>query len=146
MDLNDLLRVHRQVPMAQGSGATNLPQKCRRVAMTCYFEGHSMPATSAVLRRLRATCGDMGIEMSTTAMQGATVDEMLPSWMQEGEIEQDVAENDAIPIHGKKRDFSLPLAFVSAGCLHIINNMFADVDKELAVYSAWLPGFIALAY
>ena len=86
MDLNDLLRVHRQVPMAHGSGATNLPQKCRRVAMTFGFEAHSMPATFAVFGRLRATCTDMGTEMSITTMQGATLDEMLPSWMQEGAI------------------------------------------------------------
>ena len=63
-----------------------------------YFEAHSMPATSAILGRLRATCTDMGIEMSITTMQGATLDEMLPSWMQEGAIEHDAAQDDAIPI------------------------------------------------
>ena len=50
------------------------------------------------------------------------------------------------PLAAELADYMMPSAVVSAGVVHICNNLAEDMDESLSWYSEWLPGFKALAH
>jgi hypothetical protein len=145
--LRKLLKRHRQLPMAMGSGRTDLDTKCKLITLKFFFEANTPQATAAVMARVKAVCTDMGTEAGMADVTGITSAEYLPDWMQETQagLEDDVhprIEGDDGPPSNK----FLPFAVLSAGICHICDNMCKEVDAQLSWWEPWLEGFKPVCY
>lgn len=148
--LQQILKRHRQIPMAMGSGRTDLDVKCKLVAMKFYFEAHTIEATSRIMERVKALCTDMGTEQGLADVRGLQAKDFLPEWMQaqEQNLEEDAGLADSPPgiDQALRSDHFLPTAIVSAGICHVCDNMCKEVDAQLSWWETWLPGFKAVAF
>eukprot|EP00969_Alexandrium_andersonii_P305297 13495619-Alexandrium_andersonii.AAC.1 len=109
--LRALLKRHRQIPQALGSGSSNIDQKVRRLTMKFCCECQGIPDAVRIMKHVRGVCVDMGTEMAITEVRGPTVNDMLPDWMQDV-IEADVDAPDVVGLHNQ--EFVLPGAVLSA--------------------------------
>ena len=137
---------HRQVPMALGSGASSLEHKIKCMCRKLFSESQSFPSLTRILSCIRCICTDMGTEMGMPDYQGASLQDVLPSWMKEPELFSEdvpVAVQDASQ---RLDEFIFPEALLSPGILHICHNMTKEIDASLKLWTNWLPGFKALAH
>ena len=145
--LSECFRMHRHVPMGLGSGASSVEHKVRCMLQKIFMESPSMPAVRAVLSRMRCFCVDMATELSMADMCGLDVPDLLPAWMRLAAPFDD-DDQVVVQIDGGTglSQYTFPLTFLSAGTVHICNNLSKDIDKYLTHWDEFTPGFKCLAF
>ena len=145
------MHMHRQVPMGLGSGSSDVHQKVRCLVQKLLVESTSMSAARALLSRVRGFCVDMGTELSACDLAGHGVDapDYLPEWMRasapfEAEVDEQFGGHSSGSADLANHVF--PLALLSAGTLHICNNLAKDMDKCLPGWANFMEGFTCMAY
>ena len=125
--LTEGLTVHRMLPMALGSGASNLDHKSRVLARAFFAETQSLPLLQQTLSRVVSVTTDMGTELALADMAGPRLQEVLPSWLNEGGLEADVDGNGAPPNIAELdlgqeyfAEYFLPRAIAVPGLNHIV--------------------------
>ena len=61
-NLKKCINHHHQLPMALGSGQSNVHQQFRRISAMLYHQAYSLEGTQKVLCRVKGGCFDMGTE------------------------------------------------------------------------------------
>ena len=87
-------------------------------------------------------CTDMGTEMQMVDFQGVRLQEILPDWMCDRELQSE----DACPDTDTQDTFLFENALLCPGLLHICHNMTLEIDRSLAWWKEWLPPFKALSH
>ena len=142
--LKENIILHRQIPMAlgTGTGAANLDQKLLCMCKKFIAETHRPSLTRAIMHCIRAFCTDLGTESAfAEQVEGFNFGDVLPQWMQDEGLQPDDGD-----FPGANDDnYIFANALPSPGLLHIAHNMCADVHKALSGYPRWLPQFKAVA-
>ena len=137
--LSGMMRMHVQVPMALGSGASAVEHKLRALTVKFCMETPTGSACKSVLRRVRALCVDSGTEMHIPDANGVELRDLLPPWLHrayEGEVsDDDVGMADAII-----DSYVVPFALLSTGVCHIFNNAAKDMSQALPGWQDWVVG------
>ena len=146
--LKSCLRMHRQVPIGLGSGSGGIEHKVRAILQKFWVEALSAPALRSLCSRLRGVCVDMGTELSIADMCGQGPRELLPDWMQQAAPFDDDEMDHSWELPGGQclRQHVFPLTMLSAGSVHICNNLSKDMDSALPGWTAWMQGFSCMAY
>lgn len=146
--LPSLITRHRQIPVALGSGATSLEDKCRAIAHKFMAEAKDTQECRAIMRDIRCAIVDMGVEMGASEAQGGSAASYLPVWQRGSRLRADdgvdFVDKDC-PDDAVDGDFFMPNAFLSSGLDHISNNMQWDMDIRLRQWESWLRRFRAIA-
>ena len=139
--------MHRQIPMALGSGAgaANLDQKLVCMCKKFLAETHRQTLTREIMHCVVSFCTDLGTESGFAEQaEGFGLADVLPQWMGDADLEPD--EGAVLePEQEADNAFLFANALSSPGLLHICFNMCDDVHKNLTHYAEWLPKFKALA-
>lgn len=149
MFLETAIRMHRQIPMGQGSGDTSLEKKLLCLIRKIHVEAGNLNRTCKILESLRGVCTDFGTEAGIANVEGIKVADVLPAWMSDAATglvsEEDthrVLESEA---EDACADCLLPNALPLPGLLHIFHNMTLGIHSHMTQYNAWLPGFRSVA-
>ena len=136
--------VHSQIPVALGSGASGVEHTLRCMVHKCFVETSSASACRRFFRRTRGCCVDVGVEFSLSDANGVDAMDLMPAWTRAAVEDEEDDPEDMLGPNGEQ--FLMPLSILSAGLVHIVNNIQKDVDSNLPGWSAWLPGYKAIAY
>ena len=71
------MKLHRQIPMALGSGASSLDHKARCICRKMFVESQSIPGLKQQLARVRSMCTGMGTEQAIPEVEGASREGLL---------------------------------------------------------------------
>jgi hypothetical protein len=140
----DNMEVHSQIPVALGSGAAGVEHTLRCVVHKAFAESSSATSCRRFFRRVRACCVDMGVEFHLSDANGVDTKDLMPVWMRAAVEDEEEDHDEFSGFQG--REFLMPLSLLSAGVVHIVNNVQKDVDIHLPGWSTWLPGYRAIAY
>ena len=149
--LQEKVVIHRQIPMALGSGleGATLEQKLLCMCKKFLAETHRQQLAKEIMGSVRAICTDLGTESGFAEHQEATkFAELLPRWMADPGLELDGDElllQHVDNVDEAAQDSVFHNALPSPGLMHIIFNMCNDLHKKLSKYEEWLPGFKAIA-
>ena len=147
--LSSSLRMHRQVPLALGSGASDVDHKVRCIIQKVFLESTSIASAKALLVRLRACCVDMGTELSISDLGGKCLEasDYLPAWLRRALlVAQDQPEDGALLGSPDLANCVFPLTMLSAGTVHICNNLAKDLDQSLPGWKQFMEGFSCVAF
>ncbi len=136
--------VHSQIPVALGSGAAGVEHTLRCIVHKCFVETSSTSGCRRFFSRVRACCVDMGVEFHLSDANGIDATDLMPVWMRAAVEDEEVDPEDLLGPEVQK--FLMPLSILSAGVVHIVNNIQKDVDGNLPGWKTWLPGYKAIAY
>ena len=144
--LTSCMQIHRQIPMGLGSGSADVQHKVRCMVQKLFVESPSLPATKRLLCRLRGCCVDMGTELSMPDLSCLSITELIPPWMSEAAPFQEGEDDNMADGSGMISGFAFPLCMLSAGSVHICNNMAKDIDTQLPGFAQWKEGFVCLVH
>ena len=144
--LQEFMVRHRNIPMGLGSGATSVVHKARAVCRAIVAETQSVPGALSAMQRVRAFCTDMGTEMSLADLSGFSAADIFPSWMLEDRVELDIDGGAPAALADDLAAHVFPHSVVSAGVIHICNNLAWDADQLLPGWSDFLPGLKVIAH
>ena len=158
--LRDKVQLHRQVPCALGSGASNLDYKTRLLCHKCLMESKTPQHAVQLLNQVIGICVDMGVEAGLADVAGATVEQYMDSWYRapsaqselqsdaEGDLPQppktdaqDLADN----FLAANNQFLMPKALISPGMLHIMDTISSNMSSSFPSFEAWLVQLKAIA-
>jgi hypothetical protein len=144
------LCMHNQFPMALGSGAGSMENKLRSLAARTFAESSTLAQAAQVFQRVRGMCVDMGTEICILDAVGMEFKDILPHWMQEAVRIEGGGDfvNEAggeLPAH-ETGQYAFRSCLLSAGTVHIFNNMAKDMDKALQWFTEWNEGCKAMAH
>ena len=140
------MKLHRQIPMALGSGASSLDHKARCICRKMFAESQSVAGLKQQFARVRSMCTDMGTEQAIPEVEGASLESLLPEYMRERELfSEDVPLAEADATDAPAPGYLFPQALLAPGILHIIHNMTKEIDSSLPFFKPWLQGFKAVA-
>ena len=139
--LKRAVKLHRQVPIALGSGFSSLDQKVKALCQKFWNESQGLQDLRRLLSRVRGVCTDMGTEMSLPEVEGIDLKDFLPRYMLDEEL-----FSEEMPFEGPSDTYFLPAALLSPGVLHITDNMTKEVDASLPFWRDWLGGFKAVTH
>ena len=150
--LKNNVQRHHQMPMALGSGHTDVEQKAKAMVLKFHRESRDVAALQRISNRVCSSTVDMGTESGIADLGGGTVKPNLPAFrnpaLADEQLQPDV-DGLQMFMDVKDQDISenhlFPRALVCPGLDHVSNNMQADLDKHLPNWTEWLPGFTALS-
>ena len=143
---------HHQMPMALGSGHTDVEQKAKAMVLKFHREARDIPALQRISGRVCSFTVDMGTESGIADLGGGTVKSYLPAFMNPAPADEQLQPDvDGLEMFMDVKDQDIsenhlfPRALVCPGLDHVSNNMQADLDKHLPNWTEWLPGFTGLS-
>ena len=141
--LEQTMVMHRQVPMALGSGSTSLEQKTKCMLRKLFYESQSQSNLQVLMERVCCFCTDMGTELSLPDVSGVSATDVLPNFMFDAGLcsEEHMPASDAGP-----SEFLFPRALLVPGVLHVCHNMQKSINSSLPMWGSWLGSFKALAH
>ena len=143
--LTSSMIVHRQIPMALGSGCTSLEHKVRCVCRKLFAESQSLAGLKNLLGRVRSVCTDMGTEFAIPDFEGASLESVLPEFLLEPELQSEDMLSAGEAAAASHDGFIFPQTLLVPGILHIVHNMTKEIDVSLSFWKEWLPGFKSIA-
>ena len=144
-------QLHRQIPIALGSGETSLERKLIAMCRKVYAECQSMQATQNYLSKVWGFCTDLGTESGLADADGCQLADVLPAWFHDSGLESEAAvsapqrapaPNSSQAMH---HGYVFPNSLPSPGLLHVSHNMCADIYRSFATWASGIESFKALA-
>ena len=150
--LKQNLQRHHQMPMALGSGRTNVEHKAKAMTLKFHREATDLKSLQRICGRVCSFTVDMGTEAGIADLGGGGVTSYLPAFMQPSSAQQQLQpEEDGLNmfLQADQQVISdnhvFPRALICPGLDHISNNLQADLDKHLSNWPEWLLGFKGLS-
>ena len=141
--LKRAVKLHRQIPIALGSGFSSLEHKVKALCQKFWNESHGLQDLRRLLSRVRGVCADMGTESALPEVEGVDLKNFLPGYMCDDEL-----FSEDMPLEGPAEGdtYLMPSALLSPGILHIADSMTKDIDASLPFWIDWLGGFKAVTH
>ena len=144
--LSDCIVMHRQLPMALGSGRSDLMHKLKAILHKFFCETQSPIALQRVLSCVRSMCTDMGTEQGLPDVQGIELSDVLTSSFLEPELQAEEAPELALSEDDCLKGHVFPQALLCPGILHVCDNMIKEIDSSLSWWPQWLPGSKSISH
>ena len=149
--LRESIRVHRQIPIALGSGCTSLESKMGGLLHAMMMETQSTHLLKQVAGSIVCVTPDMGVESLLAGAEGGGVEAYMPTWANP-RLELDCDElDDACRVEPAPEDRArqadthpLRKALLAAGMLHIDDNMTKEMAAALPGWDQWSKGLTHL--
>ena len=150
--LHKVLKRHRQIPIALGSGQAGALHKFRVLVRKVLAESSNFMHLSSLMSSIHSVTTDLGAEGGIADLQVPLI-QAIPKFMQSHSLPVlDVGEMSGIDaeeylLQGSypapsplASEYSLPFATTVPGMLHICHNIDADLPEHLSFYPHWLQG------
>ena len=142
--LSQQIRLHRQLPMALGSGRSSLEHKLKCILRKFWAETQSLSRLKTALTFVTSMTTDLGTESGLPDIEGLKLEDVLPEWSFETELYSEDVDPALVPEQGVGHMF--PRSLLCPGILHVCDNMVKEMDACLSGWNEWIVGFKCLSH
>lgn len=136
--LSQLLRIHKQIPVAIGHRAAGLESKTHALLHALSMETPPTLPLQHAADQIMSITADLGVEVGISEASGGGVGMYLPAW-RASTLQPDPEEPSADETQQPLRH-----ALLMPGALHVIDNMEHSMDKHLQNWDWFIEGLSAL--